>query len=301
MKRWVVAVAVGLILFGLSKAVIGQSSPPAAIPADAQPANASNVQSQNPNNNAQKPPSIPPVVTGNTDKAQATGDAQDSKQKDSWLVVWVCNLWDRFWSDFIYPLTACLVVIGWWQIRVTRNIAKRQLRAYVSISEIKNLGLSSCLVVIKNYGQTPASFVIGQGMISTMANPLPRNFVVAPLDLSPPSPLNPDKQIGSLTLCPQGEYEFPCVRGGERQEWAKRWDSYLSGRIEYVDIFGGKRWTTFFYIMKRRIPHGVFLVPAERGNETDYNKEKNQSRSPNGPPPVKGVETSPHSLPHPPS
>jgi hypothetical protein len=104
----------------------------------------------------------------------------------------------KFWSDPIATFTGALffatlvlVAIGYFQWRETRNTARRQLRAYISIypgllieQDERSPAIFEARPTIKNTGQTPAYNVSFAAITKVLPYPLPNGF-----DLSlPPHP-----------------------------------------------------------------------------------------------------------------
>ncbi len=147
-----------------------------------------------------------------------------------------------------------------------RDTAERQLRAYVFVSDTNydSTGVTFPNVVaymptMKNSGQTPAYDVVFRTQIAFCPKdklpplePLGDNVSYAPLApgavlKSPQPPMQID--LGRLALIQAGTHAV-----------------YLYGRIEYRDIFGTLRHTTFRYV---RAKDSHYLMNTREGNEAN--------------------------------
>ena len=144
------------------------------------------------------------------------------------------------------------------------NIAKRQLRAYVSadsvtISGVKPNHVPKVVISVKNYGQTPAiKFVIGAGMgfdtyPSSFSPSTSREGINADIgQLGPQQPAN-----SHLTGVVLKQLDIDRIMSG-------KWAVYAVGVVEYEDIFGFFHKTTFRFYCRgpERVAHGAMSLDS---------------------------------------
>jgi hypothetical protein len=161
------------------------------------------------------------------------------------------------------------------------DTAKRQLRAYVSVTPTKLNGpanISHYFSMI-NHGQTPARDVMETGLMDVFPYPLPPNF---------PFPALPGPRHGRLVLHPD-QTNYSGLAGAARtftqQEIAHigtgQYRLYIYGLITYTDVFEKPHITKFCHSIPRTlelieffngtIPPGTPLLTesADQHNEAD--------------------------------
>lgn len=158
----------------------------------------------------------------------------------------------RFVRDPIADLTMFLFAIGYFQFRLLRKTAQRQLRAYVSVN-IKTLRLSvsgegaEAEIELKNGGQTPAYKCCHAGNIVILSDDAAeREFTRtdrrAELGRASPFTLQIDgTATGSVPAHKfLGNDDLVAFSAGDRS-------LYVFGVVFYEDTFGKKRHTRFCY------------------------------------------------------
>lgn len=143
----------------------------------------------------------------------------------------------------------------------SRATAERELRAYVTVDNINYSGHGNnpTTVRVLNSGQTPARSVQCRAWMTWQHARLVGPFI----DLRP-------MEASDLVLGPgQGAdvYILPMTQEDYRRPPHAGW-TYVHGRIDYVDVFGKRRWTTFRYESA-----GVSLnthLASPDGNDADF-------------------------------
>jgi hypothetical protein len=152
--------------------------------------------------------------------------------------------------------------------RVTRDIAIRQLRAYVHISEyVVGLGPAEVITTtirFKNTGQTPAMH--GRSWISCA--------LVAAGETPKFQPPEDAARVAEWTLPPGETKDHNVPRTHFTREEiediaaGRRW-FYAYGRVDYVDVFGTSRWTNYRLYMSLLNGRWVWREVAKEGNDAD--------------------------------
>jgi hypothetical protein len=190
---------------------------------------------------------------------------EQTKSKPAWHV----------WIEPISILTCCLVLvtIGLFVatmkiVKVTRQTAKRQLRAYVSArladGEKIFLDENNCLsvpLIIENHGQTPAHKLRKSAFVNIFKNPLQ--------DVLDP----PEYNGGSVTCLAPGQKSrmyptLPRALNGSEIISIKNKEGCFCvwGYLEYVDIFNNHQTTEFrMYSTGNDLERGE-LAYCEKGN-----------------------------------
>lgn len=130
------------------------------------------------------------------------------------------------------------------QVTISESVAKKQLRAYISVQDVvvKNFGSPECKVSIDifNAGNTPANKLAMVFDTAFVPNPafedhfkirktIPSDFCIAP-----------SCRINSIN-------KFTISMRNYEEIYAKQCMMVAFGKIEYVDIFGAKWETNFRY------------------------------------------------------
>jgi hypothetical protein len=177
--------------------------------------------------------------------------------------------------------------------KISKDTAKRQLRAYVGVDDFKvqiaslpngyepidmaKLGVvfpDNLTVVIKNFGATPATGVVA--FMGPQAAPFGVHF---PPDFDYEAACTPRvaNNIVSRHFLLPGKSEpikfpLPDVRpfwAAERREM----NIFLVGRIYYLDAFGEPHSTMFNFAWEPWHPHGARFVPLDKFNGEDDKRE----------------------------
>lgn len=146
-------------------------------------------------------------------------------------------------SDFtpwLAGATALLALASFWQVAITRNTARRQLRAYVFVrataGPVAN-GKTRCEVVVRNSGQTPASSVTERIAVWIDAYPQPASPpAFPPSDDAHPYSIGPSADVVRWRDVDLSPADLKEVRAEKKAIW-------MLAQIRYVDVFG-KAWKT---------------------------------------------------------
>jgi hypothetical protein len=194
--------------------------------------------------------------------------------------------WLGAFSDFIEhhigAITAIIAGAAVIQWRETRKTAERQLRAYVlnfsttifdggSMNPkpfVDRAGQPGTVVEIKNFGQTPALEVVHWSEIEVA--PVSREqYIKAPETLTKistsvigPGHTSNNSRWLNRALSTQ---EIDGIKNGT-------FAIYVYGRIEYVDAFKAKRWSTY----KMRYTNAAW-PPIGNGGTTNFCSDGNQA------------------------
>jgi hypothetical protein len=176
------------------------------------------------------------------------------------------------WAELIVAICAMIALWQLWLLRetnyITKENAKRQLRAYLIIDDMEIIGYAGngpmrLVIQMINSGQTPAyemnikeSYIwIGDDKI-----PIPTLY----------------NKSGQGTLAAQQKHVF--ISGVNPSDKSKIQDRknqlHITGNIYYKDIYNTEHKTSFNYLLIDRDivnPNGlsVFLYPADEGNESN--------------------------------
>jgi hypothetical protein len=153
-------------------------------------------------------------------------------------------------NDPLTVATLLLVLVVLWQVRDGRRSSERQLRAYLMIQDAKfarpNVSGGDNMtwaihVIFKNFGKTPAYAAVIR---------LERKLEVDPpveLVLS----LSNNATVGPPQSVPPGHIHTIVVGGLERglidflEARRSNQVCFVWGRVDYIDTFGGRHFTTF--------------------------------------------------------
>jgi hypothetical protein len=121
---------VALLLVGMARAQTAELKPPPAETTDAQ-----NVKSQGQKQGevAQNSPVVVQQIITNEGQPKADGNTDGANNQTA--KGWVSILWNKAVTDPIAVLTVALVFFAGYQAWLTRDTAKRQLRAYIIIKD----------------------------------------------------------------------------------------------------------------------------------------------------------------------
>ena len=176
--------------------------------------------------------------------------AADAASDSAWWA-WIAGI------STVISTSAVLIAIGltYQANAIARDTAKRQLRAYVFLSDANGQGTIShfryavgepphCMINIKNYGTTPAYKMVYQRGVIVCPWPLPDDFEFPPDDtvnFAAGSSLAPnDETCFPIPKVDQAvtQNEFDMVKRGELT-------IYIWGRVRYSDSFGVSQLTNF--------------------------------------------------------
>jgi hypothetical protein len=206
-------------------------------------------------NNAEYPSSQTPFIldflsASGLQKISAYCANKPDKDPDKWLHeqficdVHITDVAIAIFTGLLVLVTIPLTLVGLCQSRIASKTAKRQLRAYVFISDSEISDIMSdqkltAKIVVKNFGQTPAYNV--DASIGAATGPFPL------INELPPAVTN-TKNInigpgGGITLNYDGD-------GPAAIEWRPHFTQkigavYVYGTIKYRDAFRAKRFTDF--------------------------------------------------------
>jgi len=174
--------------------------------------------------------------------------------------------WHKLWFDPIasftgalFVATAALIVTGWLQWRETRNVTKKQLRAYLGATpqDVRFIGKNhlQTYVEVANTGNTPARNV-RQWINIEIRDPTDnKNFP------------RPKPGYGKRPIVPGAKWSIGLeliVTDEQLQELsAGKKVLFVWGRAEYADIFGANQWLDFRY---RNI--GIVFAMNDKGERT---------------------------------
>jgi hypothetical protein len=176
-------------------------------------------------------------------------------------------------ARWLVVATFSLAAFGFWQVLISRDTARKQLRAYVQqtkSSVIKfEIGVPvEAIVTVKNTGQTPARETVFWTGITIREHPLAVMITDKPSDEIMPHASRGDLGSGSAIHSPiktdgnLNQSQFDQIRAGAQAV-------YVFGGVTYRDIFD-KPWFTDFCLVLRgeRIVVGDSLTPYSKGNKS---------------------------------
>jgi hypothetical protein len=161
----------------------------------------------------------------------------------------------RLAARLLVVATLLLALFGFWQVMVSRDTARRQLRAYVFVSGAKIIhGITDNSIIeahveIKNSGQTPAYKMMAVIGLTFDTYPPPQSITLTVpdqnylslrtrIDLGPGDKTFTDTHAGRL-LTP---LEKDSLVAGTKAIW-------VYGEIRYRDAFCRKQWTKYRLII----------------------------------------------------
>jgi hypothetical protein len=120
------------------------------------------------------------TILKNTEAGELKNDPQGQRQKYECLVAKYTGSLANF-TRWLVAVTLLLAFFGFWQVIISRNTARRQLRAYLSMKPklFGNFGTAIPVTIeflTKNHGQTPAFNISQIFQIEVLPNPLPEGF-----------------------------------------------------------------------------------------------------------------------------
>lgn len=146
------------------------------------------------------------------------------------------------------------------------GIFMKRMRALINVSNPEGweeeitqdtYGKRVCLVKIKNTGGTYARSVKAQGRISPIEGPFPKDFSSIAVDQA---------KITRDMLGPWTELEIRCEEDGDAHIPEAATQFYVYGRIDYRDMRGIKRMTTFCFLASQ-VGGKRLIRPATSGNQ----------------------------------
>jgi hypothetical protein len=190
-------------------------------------------------------------------------------------------------SDFVEhhiggftAILAAAAITQWWE---TRKTSERQLRAYV-LNYSANLfdggsmepapfvdraGQPGVVLGIKNFGQTPAYQVVHwcEMQVAPIGNG-PRIGPPATLGKQSPSMLGPGHAISSALWLNRAlsTQEIEGIKSGS-------FAIYAYGRVEYIDAFKHRRWSTY----KLRYANAVWPPVGKGGGSMTFCQDCNEA------------------------
>jgi hypothetical protein len=172
-------------------------------------------------------------------------------------------------TKWLVVVTTAVALFGFWQVMVSRNTAKRQLRAYIgmygesiTLLQVSGQSFLEGYVSLKNFGQTPAYGHSCWVRIDVTAAAQP------PFNLSASG-------LTRAIIAPDGEANLPVHWGpvsaqdmSDIRNEIKR--IFVWGAAEYVDAFGHERYFRFYYWNAKETPgKGWGLIPSDKPDEAN--------------------------------
>jgi hypothetical protein len=148
--------------------------------------------------------------------------------------------------------TIFLVFVGCGALFISRDTEKRQLRAYVTPSNIKSDGTGSVLNIgftVENFGQTPAKNCSIRGDAKVLPFPLPHRYIFQ----IPNAPFKQKTRVDPKIVSPsfvEMKYVLSDAHGVEILANDSSNRIYMFGVITYEDIFNDPHITNFCYFME---------------------------------------------------
>jgi hypothetical protein len=176
-------------------------------------------------------------------------------------------------DSLLVAFTALLFVATLLLWRSTRGLVKsadqtaqRQLRAYVYVHNVRMLEMNSgydpnILIIVKNFGQTPARRITNTFRCIPMTRPAAEpQFSLDRAQIVELPDLGPSQRIFSTPSYPASFWvaDKPRLIANRRTV-----HFYVFGRIDYRDIFDQPRWTEYRYRLAidiNGIPNDASLV-----------------------------------------
>ncbi len=176
------------------------------------------------------------------------------------------TLWLAWLTGVLAVSTTGLWAVTYFTLRHGRETAERQLRAYVSVSEVRveHLeGMAEFSVELKNCGQTPAYKLTVDTNVKLAAHPLnePLALTARPRGVTIVGPGQASHGFVPAGRALNAE-ELAALRAGTKA-------LYVFGEINYEDAFGIARWTRFRFMIGGDVdirPEG-FMGACLEGNE----------------------------------
>ena len=189
--------------------------------------------------------------------AIGVSQAADNSQESWWHKLWTDSV--ATFTGALFIATAALIITGWLQWRETRNVAKKQLRAYLGATpqDVRFIGKNhlQTYVEIANTGSTPARNVCQWTQIE-IRDPTDNKRFPRPNPGYGKRPVVPGaKWLLGLELIVTDDQLLELSAGKKVL--------FDGGRAEYTDIFGTTHWLDFRY---RNI--GVVFAMNAQGERT---------------------------------
>ncbi len=234
---------------------------------------------------------------------KTTGNPANNKKDDPYKKWWEIreNPVEVF-TGMLALLTLLLVLAGWRQVAISRDIAQRQLRAYVFIDTIDiwniitppiemlyhpstppcntNVG-PMVRIVIRNSGQTPAYDVHHYGHVCFSEYP-------ATADLFCIDEKASQNVVSRLAIPPEGktfkELRLPTPLTNTQIDQLRMGTHavYVDGNIKYRNTFGKSRFTNFRYFINNRTGEITWSYNPMTGCEVEtmqIKRQTNQTRT----------------------
>lgn len=200
---------------------------------------------------------------------QKHNDSCNNKCRES---CYTLQKWIRDPNGWIAICTIILVFIGFCALHTSYDTEKRQLRAYVTPSiQSSNIDDASIFVIllIENFGQTPAKNCKISGVVDMLPCPLPKGFVFRmPLtEFEQNSRIYPKATIpANVEILHKHAFTKNEILSNPNRS------AYVFGVLSYEDIFGDIHTTNFCYFLNPySIGKGKTFSWAECDQNTDFN------------------------------
>jgi hypothetical protein len=227
----------------------------------------------------QNNPKGAPAVLKAVDAEPQAYDADTEKRINDCLIAkYTVNL--AMFTKWLVIVTGLLAGFGLWQVIISRNAARRQLRAYVFLDPDKEFSFvrkpSTTATVeveihVKNLGTTPAHELFVESWMTVDAWPMPKEFAfVGP---SGEGPVNhsviPPGGVAHFhvgTARPFNAAELAAIEKGDLC-------LYIYGSIKYRDAFNRRHWTNFCQGSTALGKEGfrTAMAKCDRHNDADNN------------------------------
>jgi hypothetical protein len=191
------------------------------------------------------------------DSAIGVSHAADNSRESWWHKLWTDPV--ATYTGALFIATAALIITSWLQWRETRNVAKKQLRAYLGATpqDVRFIGNNhlQTYVEIANTGSTPARNVRQWTQIEIRGPTDNKSFLM------------PNPGYGKRTVVPGAKWllglELIVTDDQLRELNTGKKVLFVWGRAEYTDIFGTNHWLNSRY---RNI--GVVFAMNAQGERT---------------------------------
>jgi hypothetical protein len=222
--------------------------------------------------------SAPPLFKSSKPDLQADDSDAEKRINDCLIAKYTVSL--AMFTKWLVIVTAMLAGFGLWQVIISRNTARRQLRAYVFLDPAKAFTFvrrpSTATTVeieihIKNLGATPAHDLVTKSWITVDVWPMPKEFAFT----GPPG----EGPVSNSVVPPGGTAHFHVGTGRPftvtELAAIEKGDLrvYIYGSIKYKDAFNRPHWTNFCQASTALAKEGfsTAMAKCDRHNDADNN------------------------------
>lgn len=228
------------------------------------------VQTQKKSRTGEKSTKENTAVLQNSQPGNLKDNSDAAKQEYDCLIANYTGRLAAF-TRWLVAVTFLLAFFGFWQIMVSRNTAKRQLRAYVFVHNgdvrLVKIGDSQkswykLSIELKNFGQTPArEYTIW--IDNAIRNNDDPPFTDTPRNGKPSAPtiMGPTASSAVEYATPFEDGEIEAIRDAKKA-------IFIWGACNYIDVFGHDRHFKFRFKLSGHENHGLWrLRPHEIGED----------------------------------